>query len=106
MNKAEAFEWAGDYVERMRLFEPVLNSRGYADGWKPPTPAEKTAVIKELAESVMDEPGLFRGEDVASFVASMFTQHTSGSTPSSGGTVRYAVHENFLTEIKEHFVGR
>lgn len=49
MSMAEALEWAADYAERNKLFAPVTNSRGYADGWKPPTPEEKLRVIQKLA---------------------------------------------------------
>ena len=50
MNMQEALEWAADYADRSKLFEPIANQRGYADGWKPPTPAEKARVITELAK--------------------------------------------------------
>jgi hypothetical protein len=47
----EALEWAADYAERNKLFAPVRNERGYADNWKQPTPADKLAVITQLAQS-------------------------------------------------------
>jgi hypothetical protein len=47
----EALEWAADYAERNKLFAPIRNERGYADNWKPPTPADKLAVITQLAQS-------------------------------------------------------
>lgn len=56
MNRVEAMEWAADYAERSKIFAPITNSRGYSDGWKPPTPAEKARIIAELAETVVDEP--------------------------------------------------
>lgn len=55
MRMVEALEWAADFAERSKIFQPVRNERGYADGWKPPTPAERAAVIKDLAETAVDE---------------------------------------------------
>lgn len=108
MQPAEAFEWAADYAERAKLFEPVLNSRGYPDGWKPPTPAEKLDVIKRLAESVIsgDADPRFEPENIFAYIETMFRQHTGGTLPAPGGTFRYAVHQNFLQEVREHFLGR
>lgn len=63
MRSDEALEWAADYAERTKIFAPVVNSRGYPDGWKPPTPSEKLAVIKELAAAVTDrEPTIQEGQ--------------------------------------------
>lgn len=59
MNMQEALEWAADYAERNELFKPVANQRGYTDGWKPPTPAEKVSVIKDLAEAACDDSSGF-----------------------------------------------
>ena len=56
MEMSEALEWAADYTVRNKLFDPVVNQRGYSDGWKPPTPAEKMKIIKELAETVVTKP--------------------------------------------------
>lgn len=53
----EALEWAADYAQRAKIFEPIRNERGYADGWKPPTPAEKASVITELAREACDDGG-------------------------------------------------
>jgi len=50
----EALEWAADYVERTKIFEPVRNERGYADGWKIPTPAERAKIITDLAKTVVE----------------------------------------------------
>ena len=58
MNKVEALEWAADYADRNKIFEPVRNERGYADGWKIPTPAEKAKIISELAEQIVDPPSV------------------------------------------------
>lgn len=51
----EALEWAADYADRAKLFEPVVNARGYADGWKPPTPSEKADIILKIARNAMDD---------------------------------------------------
>lgn len=60
MKMQEALEWAGDYAERNKLFEPVANQRGYADGWKPPSPADKAKVIMDLArQACLDSPGSY-----------------------------------------------
>lgn len=58
----EALEWAADYADRNKLFEPVVNSRGYADGWKPPTPAEKAQVITKLARDAMPDTSVREAE--------------------------------------------
>lgn len=53
MDLTEALEWAADYADRNKLFAPPMNQRGYpVDGWQNPTPAERTAIIKDLAQSV------------------------------------------------------
>lgn len=50
-------EWAADYAERNKLFEPPKNERGYArDGYKFPTPSEKANIIIELAQTVTEDP--------------------------------------------------
>lgn len=54
MNLTEALEWAADYAERNNIFAPVTNSRGYSDGWKPPTPQEKSEIIQKLAQTVYE----------------------------------------------------
>lgn len=55
MSAIEALEWAADYCDRQKIFEPPRNDRGYiADGHKMPTVAEKVAIIKEIAEQVTD----------------------------------------------------
>ena len=52
-NMGEALEWAADYATRNKLFEPITNQRGYADNWKPPSPADKAEIITNLAREVM-----------------------------------------------------
>lgn len=55
MNMNEALEWAADYCERNKLFEPVKNDRGYAhNSWTPPTPAQKLEIISSLAHQVTE----------------------------------------------------
>lgn len=57
VKKVEAMEWAAEYAERNHIFTPPQNQRGYTvDGWKNPTPAERTSIIQQLAKSVIDEP--------------------------------------------------
>jgi hypothetical protein len=53
MDMAQALEWAAKFAEDTKLFEPVLNARGYADGWKPPDPHDKSVIITELAKTVV-----------------------------------------------------
>ena len=52
MKMDEALEWAADYAERSKLFEPVVNQRGYADHWTPPSPTDKASIIVALAKEV------------------------------------------------------
>jgi hypothetical protein len=55
VNKIEALEWAADYAERNKLFEPALNNRGYpVDGQKPATPEERANIIIKLADQVTE----------------------------------------------------
>lgn len=55
MTPTEALEWAADYAERSKIWEPPKDNRGYVKGnWTDPTPAEKVKLIKELAETVID----------------------------------------------------
>lgn len=52
MNMVEALDWAAKYAEENKLFAPVLNTRGYPDGWTPPSPEQKLKIIKDLALTV------------------------------------------------------
>lgn len=52
MNRAGALAAATAIVDKAS--QPVMNERGYkADGWKPPTLAERTEAIVKLAEFLM-----------------------------------------------------
>jgi hypothetical protein len=52
MNREEAVDKATAIVEK--LGAPVLNNRGYADGYKPPTLTERVQAILELAGFLWD----------------------------------------------------
>lgn len=63
MKPEEALEWAADFAERSKIWEAPKNDRGYAkSGWTEPTPAEKVALIIELAATVTDSPNEVSGE--------------------------------------------
>lgn len=54
MDMSEALEWAADYAERAKIFEPPIKANGYvSDGWKPSTPAERTDIIIKLAREAV-----------------------------------------------------
>lgn len=55
---SEALEWAADYCDRTKMFEPPTNARGYVlDGWKAIPPAERANIITNLARTVVDSEG-------------------------------------------------
>jgi hypothetical protein len=51
MTRGQAVEKATAMVDAMS--QPVTNARGYADGWKAPTLAERVQAIRDLTETLM-----------------------------------------------------
>lgn len=55
LNMVESLEWAADYADRMKLFDPKMNGRGYpVDGSKPVTADERAEIIIRLARQACD----------------------------------------------------
>lgn len=51
MTRPQAVEKATAMVDAMS--QPVVNARGYADGWKAPSLAERVQAIRDLTETLM-----------------------------------------------------
>lgn len=103
MNMAEALEWAADYAKRNDLFEAPKNNRGYVkDNWHDPSPAEKLAVIKELAETVYVPPTPASQPIAYQAIENLYHEHRAPTVYDG----RDLIHPNFIREIKELFDGR
>lgn len=97
MRMDEALEWAADYTTRNKLFEPVLNNRGYPDGWKPPTPADKAGIIVGLANEIV------KVEDEKFLQGILQELHNAAMQTNEDDMVRYinSIHNSLFKHMHE-----
>lgn len=94
MNMTEALEWAADYAERNKIFEPPVNRAGYVrDGWMVPSPSDRADVIKDLAYVAVDDQG---SKAHLEFLRKVLTQLARLDPALSAGSM-----ENRLTKIQD-----
>lgn len=102
----EALVWAADYAEQAKLFEPVLNARGYSDGWKPPTPAEKSDIILKIARNAMDNGGESSDRKFLRAVLHNLAEARVAASMSSSMTEVQSHLDSIYQTTRQHLEGR
>lgn len=79
MNRAEALAFADQLVAGW-IASPPTNARGYSDGWKVPTLAERTEAVEKLAAFLWDVEEKPVGRDFSPPVSTVFGWPIDGRT--------------------------